>query len=106
TQGRVAIRNFSTEDGRYEAEVDQIDDGAIVAAPDLIARAANRFDKYAADHNIVTDKMWPLVSLHDPGQVADMIGQRLRLSVKAKQVILATLDPVTRLEHIVALLET
>ena len=106
TQGRVAIKNFSTEDGRYEAEVDQIDEGAIVAAPDLIARAANRFDKYAVDHNIVVDKMWPLVGLHDPGRVADMIGQRLQLNVKAKQVILATLEPVARLERVVALLET
>jgi len=105
TQGRVAIKNFSAESGRYEAEVDEIDEGAIVEAPDLIKRASDRFDKYATDHSIVVDKMWSL-RLHDPGRVADMIAQRLKLDIRAKQMILATLDPVARLERVVALLET
>ncbi len=34
THGRVAIKNFYTESGRVEAEVDQIDEGAMVEAPD------------------------------------------------------------------------
>ena len=106
TQGRVAIRNFSADGGKYEVEVDPVDEGAIVEAPGVIERAANEFDKYAADRNIVVDKMWPLRGLHDPGRVADMIAQRLQLNVKAKQAILATLDPLLRLERVIALLET
>jgi ATP-dependent Lon protease len=105
TQSRVAIKNFSTESGRYEAEAEQIDEGAVVAAPDLIERAANRFEKYATDHNIVVDKMWPLRGLRDPGRVADIIATRLQLNIVTKQAILATLDPVTRLERVVALLD-
>jgi ATP-dependent Lon protease len=105
TQCRVAIKNFSAESGRYQAEVEEIDEGAMVEAPDLIKRAADRFDKYAIDHNIVVDKKWSLL-LHDPGRVADMIAQRLQLDIVAKQGILATLDPVARLERVVSLLET
>jgi ATP-dependent Lon protease len=105
TQCRVAIKKFSAESGSYKAEFAQIDEGAIMAAPELIETAMNRFDKYAADHNIAADKMWPpFRDLHDPGRVADMIAQRLPVSMDAKQAILATLDSVTRLENVIALL--
>ena len=104
TEGRAWIKNFSAAEGRYQAEIDEIDEGPIVEAPDLIKRAAERFDKYAADHNIVLDNRWSL-RLHDAGRVADMIAQRLRLDIQTKQGILALLDPVARLERVVAVLE-
>lgn len=106
TQGRVGLRNFSGRAGRYGAEVDPIDEGAIPASPDLIARAAAQFDNYAAARDIVVPSMWPpLRHLHDPGRVADIIAHRLPLAIDDKQTILAMLDPVARLELVVARIE-
>lgn len=106
TQGRVGIRNFSGQAGRYEAQVDPIDEGAIPASPDLIERATALFDGYAAARGIVVPQMWPpLCQLHDPGRVADIIAQRLPWAMEDKQTVLATLDPVERLERVVARME-
>ena len=44
----------------------------------------------------------PLRQLHDPGRVADIIASRLSLSIEKKQALLATLDPVARLESVIA----
>lgn len=107
TQGRVAIRKFSSEGGAYEAEIDHIDEGAIPAAPELIEKAAALFESYATLHKIDMARMWPpLRLLHDPGRVADMIAPRLPISIEKKQDILATLDPVARLERVMAQMET
>ena len=102
-QGRVAIRKFSADGGWYEAEVDYIDEGELAAAPGLIEEAAVQFDSYAAARGINTAGMgMPLRQLHDAGRVADIIASRLSLSIEKKQALLATLDPVARLERVIA----
>ncbi|MBX9860878.1 MAG: LON peptidase substrate-binding domain-containing protein [Sphingomonas sp.] len=103
TQGRVSIRKFSGQAGRYEAEIEQIDEGAIEGSAERIEEAASRFDTYAAARDIVVPPIWPpLRQLHDPGRVADIIAQRLPLAVKDKQAVLAMLDPLARLELVLA----
>jgi ATP-dependent Lon protease len=107
TQGRVAIRKFSGQVGRYEAEIEHIDEGNIPAAPDLIEKAVARFDSYAEDRKIAVSGIWPpLHQLHDPGRVADLIAQRLPTALEDKQAVLATFDPVARLELVVAQMGT
>jgi ATP-dependent Lon protease len=103
-QGRVAIRRFSTDGGLYEAEVDYLDEGDPSAAPQgLIEGAAARFDSYAKEQGLnIAGMGMPLRLLHDPGRVADIIASRLSLSIERKQVLLATLDPVARLESVIA----
>lgn len=106
TQGRAGIRNFSSQGGRYEAEINPIGEGAIPASPDLIRRAVAQFDSYTAARDIAVPQMWPrLRDLHDPGRVADIIAQRLPLTVERKQAVLATFDPVARLELVVTQME-
>lgn len=103
TQGRVSIRKFSGQAGRYEAKVAQIDEGAIEGSPKRIEEAASRFETYAAARDIVVPQIWPpLRQLHDPGRVADIIAQRLPIAVKDKQAVLAMLDPSARLELVLA----
>lgn len=103
TQGRAAIRSFSGHSGRYEAHVEPIDEGAIQSAPDLIEEAAARFEAYVAAKDISVPQMWPpLRQLHDPGRVADIIAQRLPLPLQDKQGVLGTLDPIIRLQNIIA----
>lgn len=101
TQGRVAIRKFSGESGCYEAQVEHLDEGQIPAAPGLIEDAATLFDRYAAAHEIPIAGI-SLRQLHDPGRVADTIAPRLSISLAEKQVLLAALDPVARLERVIA----
>jgi len=102
THSRVAIRNFSGHSGRYEARVEQIDEGLVRHAPDLIEEAAAQFEAYVAARNVAVPPMWPpLRQLHDPGRVADIIAHRLPLPLRDKQCVLGTLDPVERLQRIV-----
>ena len=106
TQGRVGVRNFSGRAGRYEADVAPIHEGTMPASPELIERAAALFDSYVAARGVAVPAMSPpLGRLHDPGRVADLIAQRMPLAMEDNQAVLATLDPVARLELVVAQME-
>jgi ATP-dependent Lon protease len=101
---RVVIRRFLKETGAFQAEIDDLDEGPIPDAPFLIKRAATRFESYAAARGI--QKTWPeLDRIRDPGRVADIIAAQLALPISDKQGLLATLDPVTRLERVDACLD-
>jgi ATP-dependent Lon protease len=101
---RVMIRRFIGETGAYQAEIADISEGPIPDAPELIKRAADRFESYAAARKL--SRTWPaLDQIRDPGRVADVISAYLALPISDKQSLLATLDPVTRLERVDALME-
>jgi len=104
TRRRVAIRRFVGEGVAFQADVADLNEGPIPDAPFLIKRAATRFESYAAARGI--QKTWPsLDRLRDPGRVADIIAARLVLPISDKQDVLATLDPVTRLERVAVFLD-
>ena len=42
----------------------------------------------------------PFERIRDPGRLADMIASHIELSIPVKQALLATLDPVRRLEMV------
>jgi ATP-dependent Lon protease len=98
---RVMICRFVGETGAYQAEIADISEGPIPDAPELIQRAVKRFESYAAAHDIRIPQIWPpLDQTRDPGRVADIIASYMALPVRNKQNLLATLDPVARLESI------
>ncbi len=106
TQGRIQLRNFSGESGRYAAEGEPIDEGGFGQAPDLIAQAADRFERHAAAHDITVAPIWPpLRQLHDAGRVADIVAQKLPLPIGDKQTVLATVDPIARLRFVMSRLD-
>jgi ATP-dependent Lon protease len=108
TQGlrRVAIRRFTKEGGAFQAEVADISEGPVPDAPDLIRRAVRHFETYAAAREIRIPDTWPqLNETRDPGRVADIIAARLRLPIEERYSLLATLDPVIRLERVDALVD-
>jgi ATP-dependent Lon protease len=93
TRRRVAIRRFVGEGVAFQADVADLNEGPIPDAPFLIKRAG-------------IQKTWPALDrLRDPGRVADIIATRLVLPISDKQDLLATLDPVTRLERVAAFLD-
>lgn len=103
TQGRVRIRTFTGQAGQFEAEVEPINEGPIQSAPELIEQAVTAFEAYAAARHIDSPPMWPpLRQLNDPGRVAEVIARRMRLPAEEAQSVLAMLDPIARLEFVIA----
>jgi ATP-dependent Lon protease len=108
TQGlrRVTIRRFTNEAGAFQAEVADISEGPIPDAPDLIRRAVRRFEDYAAAREIrVPDTFPALDQTRDPGRVADIIAARIRMPIEDRYGLLATLDPMVRLERVETLVD-
>jgi ATP-dependent Lon protease len=102
---RVLIRRFVAETGAFVAEITDISEGPIPDAPELIERAVERFKGYAAAREINIQQIWPwLDQSRDPGRVADIISTYMALPISDKQSLLATLDPVARLERVDALM--
>jgi ATP-dependent Lon protease len=98
------IRRFVGETGAFQAEVADISEGPIPEAPELIRNAVKRFESYAAAREISIP--WPpLDQTRDPGRVADVIAAYVVLPIGDKQNLLATLDPVTRLKQVDALMD-
>src|ERR1700704_2240248 len=104
---RVVICRFLGAMDAFEAEISDLSEGPVPYAPDLILRAIALFERYAAAHQIQMRQTWPtLRQTRDPGRAADMIATYLALPIDEKQKLLATLDPVARLERVNALLES
>lgn len=102
---RVVICRFVGQSGAFQAEIADITEGPIPEAPFLIKRAVTQFESYAADREIQMPQIWPpLGQTRDPGRVADIIAPYLPLPIGDRQSLLATLDPVARLERVDALL--
>ncbi|MCK1387343.1 LON peptidase substrate-binding domain-containing protein [Bradyrhizobium sp. 21] len=112
---RVAIKDFINESESFIACVQDVNEGAITEAPDLIRMTVAQFASYAGRHNVnIPQILMPLGGVRDPdliadvvskqtsdpGWVADIIAGCLKLSVEDKQGLLATLDPVNRLEAV------
>jgi ATP-dependent Lon protease len=102
---RVVIRRFVGDTGAFQADVADVSEGPIPDAPDLIRHAVERFESYAAAREIRIPQIWPpLDQTRDPGRVADVISTCLMLAFSDRQSLLATLDPVMRLQRADALM--
>jgi ATP-dependent Lon protease len=102
---RVALRSFAAESVAYQAEVADVSEGVARDARDLIRRIYQRFQDYTAAHGILVPDIWLFFDqTRDAGQVADIVATRMKLPVSDKYELLATLDPMKRLERIEALL--
>jgi ATP-dependent Lon protease len=103
---RVAIRGFVGETGAFRADVVDVSEGPIPDAADLIQKVVKRFESYAAPREIrIPLTSPPLDLIRDPGRVADIIAARMTLPISDKQSLLATLDPVARLQRVDALMD-
>ena len=104
---RVGILRFIGAKGAFQAEIADISEGPIPDAPELIRRTVERFESYAAAGEIRMRQIWPpLDQIRDPGRVADVIASHMVLPISDKQSLLATLDPVARLERVHAFMES
>ena len=98
---RVAIRRFVTDMGSYQADVEDAGEGPVVEATALVQSTLKHFERYAAANDIRMPKDWPSPEhARDPGRIADVIAMHVALWPKDRQGLLATLDPVKRLQHV------
>jgi ATP-dependent Lon protease len=104
---RVAIRHWTVAEGAFQAEVADIEEGPVGDVTDLVRRVVSRLDSHAAAGKIpMPDVHWfSFEPTRDPGRVADTIAARLVLPISDRYELLATLDPVARLERVDALLD-
>ena len=104
---RVVISRFIGETGAlFQAEIAEVSEGPVPDAPELIQKAVKGFESYAAARVMLIPHIWPLLDrTRDPGRVADIIAARMVLPISDKQNLLATLDPVVRLQRVDALMD-
>jgi ATP-dependent Lon protease len=103
---RVVILSFVGEAGAFQAKIADISEGPIPEAPELIQSAVERFKTYAEAYHLSMPQIWPAIDqIRDPGRVADVIGSYLALPISDKQSLLATIDPMARLEKVTALMD-
>jgi ATP-dependent Lon protease len=98
---RVAIRRFTADTDSYQADVEDAGEANVVEAAELVEGTLKRFERYAAANDIRIQEGWPSPEqASDPGRIADVIGMNIALWLKDRQVLLATVDPVTRLQRV------
>ncbi len=103
---RVGLRSFAATNSGYQSEAFELPENPPADAPELIRRAIQRFEDYAAAHGLLMPDVWSFFDrTRDIGDIADTMATRMKLSVKNKYELLAILDPVKRLETIDALLD-
>jgi ATP-dependent Lon protease len=98
---RVAIRRFATDRDAYQADIEDAGEGPVVEAAELVQSTLERFQRYAMANDILMPRGWPTPEqVCDAGQIADVIAMHVFLSVRNRHGLLATLDPVTRLQRV------
>jgi ATP-dependent Lon protease len=103
---RVALRSFTALSSGYRSEASDLPEGTPVDSPELIRRAIQRFEDYAAAHGLLMPDIWLFFDqTRDVGRIADTMAMRMKLPIKDKYELLAMLDPVKRLEKIDGLLD-
>jgi len=107
---RVIIKDFVGEADGYVADVDVFDEQPAPDVPYLILTTKARFMAHsfrdAIEHYPRAPQLKPpFERVRDPGRLADMIASHIELSIPDKQALLATLDPVRRLERVRDLLQ-
>jgi ATP-dependent Lon protease len=109
---RVMIKDFIGEADGYVADVEVLDEQPAPDVPYLILTTKAHFVAHSFRDTIkqgcyprVPQIKPPFERIRDPGRLADMIASHIELSIPDKQALLATLDPVRRLERVGHLLQ-
>ncbi|ODM75296.1 hypothetical protein A6X20_11860 [Bradyrhizobium elkanii] len=106
---RVMIKSFISEAAGYVADVEILDERLAPDVPDLVLATKVHFKGHLFRDSIkqgsVPQLKPPFERVRDPGRLADMIASHIELPIPDKRALLATLDPVRRLESVRDLLQ-
>src|SRR4029453_713004 len=108
---RVMIKDFVGEANGYVADVEVLDEQPAADVPDLILMKTKAYFMAHSFRDAIKQGYPPpqikppFERVRDPGRLADMIASHIELSIPDKQALLATLDPIRRLERVGGLLQ-
>ena len=106
---RVSIRNICFDDDYFKAETTVLTPAAI---PDkesavLIRSLLSQFDQYVQlSKKIPPEVMTSIASIDEPGRLVDTIASHMALQLQEKQNLLELAGLKTRIEHLMALIES
>lgn len=106
---RAEIVDFSQEEPFFVADLmEKIyleDDGQKLELEALMRRVFSTFEEYIKLSNKISpETMLSIMSIEDPGMLADNIAANISLKVEQKQDILAEFHPIKRLEDLLEML--
>ncbi len=106
---RGRIEDVLFEVPYFRCRVRKIEDEAVneddAEAEALMRTVLTSFDDYISiNQNLAPEVFATVVSINDPGRMADMIASHLECKLEDKQELLETLDPKERLEKLNSLL--
>ena len=101
---RVKIRQFTSEETGYSAEVEDIFEGPIPDAAELMQKAVMQFQRYWTG-GVPPMSLESLRMISNPGRLANSIGWCMKWPIPDKQTLLETIDPIARLETVITLLD-
>ncbi len=106
---RVKIKNFSEENGYFEAwwELLPVDDNATEQELEVTMRSlVSLFDQYVKlNRKIPPELLTTLAGIEDPSRLADTVAAHLSIRLEEKQVLLETGSVVERMGKLMALVE-
>lgn len=109
TSARAVVAHCTQVDGYLQASVQVVSEltGVADAATKLIKEAKSAFRSYAKAHpkRILPDAERHIRELVEPGILADNIARFVELPAQKRQEILEELNPIKRLNFVIALLE-
>lgn len=102
---KARILSFTNTEKVYEVKLAKIDpvayDTTDVAIAALVRNVREQLEKIISLGKILSpDILMVLEDIQDPGRLADLVASNLNLKVAEAQMILETLHPVERLQHI------
>ncbi len=105
---RGRLRSFMDRDECAFATIEPLPDPS-VESPEveaLLRSACETFENYVNLGKKIPSEMVSSVSgISDPGRLADTIGAHLNVRIPDKQEILSCINPLERLEHLLAMME-
>ncbi|MDY0270511.1 endopeptidase La [Trichloromonas sp.] len=105
---RARMRSFFDRDECVFAEIETLVDPP-VTSPEveaLLRSVGETFETYVnLGKKIPAEMVASVAGISDPGRLADTIGAHLNVRISDKQEILSRLDPLERLEHLLAMME-
>ncbi len=105
---RARMRSFFGRDECVFAEIETLVDPP-VTSPEveaLLRSVGETFETYVnLGKKIPAEMVASVAGISDPGRLADTIGAHLNVRISDKQEILSRLDPLERLEHLLAMME-
>lgn len=108
---RCRVREFLDQDSFYEAEVDAVPESELTESSSvelaaLVRSVIREFENYVKlNKKVSIDIVTSIAQIAQPSKLADTICSHLAIGLVEKQELLESVDPLVRLERLLAIME-